>query len=98
MTNDPFAVLGLDETASDEAIREAYIAAIRISPPDRDPEGFRRIREAYEQLRDPERRLALRLFGPAPLLDLVALADAFPEERRHIGPELWLNILREPRR
>ena len=98
MTHDPFAVLGLDETASDEAIREAYIAAIRISPPDRDPEGFRRIREAYEQLRDPERRLALRLFGPAPLPDLVALADAFPEERRHIGPEQWLNILREPRR
>ncbi len=98
MTNDPFAVLGVDETANDETIREAYIAAIRTSPPDRDPEGFRRVRDAYEHLRDPERRLALRLFGPAPLSDLMALVDAFPQERRHIGPELWLNILREPRR
>jgi curved DNA-binding protein CbpA len=98
MTNDPFVILGIDETATDDAIREAYIAAIRIAPPDRDPEGFRRIREAYEQLRDPERRVALRLFGPAPLSDLMALAEGFPDERHHIGPELWLNILREPRR
>ncbi len=98
MTNDAFTVLGLTETATDEQIREAYIAAIRTSPPDRDPEGFRRIREAYEQLRDPERRLAFRLFGPAPLPDVMALADSFAEERHHIGPELWLNILRELRR
>ena len=98
MTHDPFAVLRLDETANDEMIREAYIVALRISPPDRDPEGFRRIRDAYEQLRDPERRLALRLFGPAPLTDLTALVETFPEERRYVGPELWLNILREPRR
>ncbi|MSQ47509.1 MAG: molecular chaperone DnaJ [Deltaproteobacteria bacterium] len=98
MTNAPFVVLGIDETASDEMIREAYIAALRISPPDRDPAGFSRIRDAYEQLRDPEKRLALRLFGPIPLPDLIALAETFPEERRHVGPELWLNVLREPRR
>ncbi len=98
MMNDPFAILGIDETATDEAIREAYMAAIRTSPPDRDPEGFRRIREAYEQLRDPERRIALRLFGPAPVADLMALADGFPAARHYIGPELWLNVLQEPRR
>lgn len=95
MITDPFVVLGLDETATDAMIRDAYIAAIRVSPPDRDPEGFRRVRDAYEQLRDPEKRIALRLFGPPPLLDLAALAETFPEERRHVGPELWLNILRE---
>lgn len=98
MTNDPFVVLGLDETASDEMIRDAYIAALRLSPPDRDPEGFSRIRDAYEQLRDPEKRIALRLFGPTPLLELTALAETFAEERRHVGPDLWLNVLREPQR
>ncbi len=98
MSNDPFVVLGLDETANDAMIRDAYIAAIRVSPPDRDPVGFSRIRDAYEQLRDPEKRLALRLFGPLPLSDLAALAETFPEERRHVGPDLWLNVLREPRR
>jgi curved DNA-binding protein CbpA len=94
----PFAVLGLEETADDEAIRDAYLTALRTSPPDRDPEGFRRIRDAYEQLRDKERRLALRLFGPPPLTDLAELLDAFPAERRHVGPGPWLNVLREQRR
>ena len=95
---DPFAVLGLEETATDEAVRAAYMQALRASPPDRDPEGFRRIREAYEALRDAERRLAFRLFGPPPLANLEELLDAFPEERRYVGPDPWLNVLREPRR
>jgi curved DNA-binding protein CbpA len=94
----PFAVLGLEETADDEAVRAAYLAALRTSPPDRDPEGFRRIRAAYEALQDKERRLALRLFGPPPLDDLLDLLDAFPEERHHVGPGPWLNVLREHRR
>ena len=63
---DPFAVLAIEETADDEAVRAAYVHALRTSPPDRDPEGFRRIRAAYEALRDTESRLALRLFGPPP--------------------------------
>ena len=94
----PFSVLGLEETADDEAVRAAYLTALRTSPPDRDPEGFRRIRDAYEALRDKERRLALRLFGPPPLTDLAELLDAFPRERRYVGPGPWLNVLREHRR
>jgi curved DNA-binding protein CbpA len=94
----PFTVLGLEETADDEAVRTAYLTALRGSPPDRDPEGFRRIRDAYEALRDKEHRLALRLFGPPPLTDLMELLDAFPPERRYVGPGSWLNVLRERRR
>jgi curved DNA-binding protein CbpA len=95
---DPFAVLDLKETADDEAVRAAYLRALRTSPPDRDPEGFRRIRAAYEALRDAESRLALRLFGPAPLANLDELLDAFPEERRYVGPGPWLDVVRESRR
>jgi curved DNA-binding protein CbpA len=94
----PFAALGVEETADDEAVRAAYLEAVRKSPPDRDPQGFKRIREAYEALRDSERRLALRLFGPPPLENLVELLDAFPMERRYVGPGPWLNVLREGRR
>lgn len=93
----PFAVLGIEETADDEAVRAAYLAAVRRSPPDRDPEGFRRVREAYEAVRDEERRLALRLFGPAPLDRLDALLDTIPDERRHVGPGPWLDLLRGDR-
>ena len=95
---DAFAILGLDESADDEAVRAAYVQALRTSPPDRDPEGFRRIRAAYEALRDAESRLALRLFGPPPLANLDELIDAFPEERRYVGPGPWLTVLRELRR
>jgi curved DNA-binding protein CbpA len=94
----PFAALGLDEGADDEAVRAAYLLAIRRCPPDRDPQGFRRIREAYEAIRDEERRLALRLFGPPPLDRLEALLDAFPDERHFVGPEPWLRVLRADRR
>jgi len=95
---DPFAILGVEETADDEAVRAAYLRALRTSPPDRDPEGFRRIRAAYEALRDTESRLALRLFGPPPLANLDELLEAFPGERCYVGPGPWLNVLREPRR
>ena len=93
----PFAVLGIEETASDGEVRTAYLAAVRRAPPDRDPEGFRRIREAYEAVRDEERRLALRLFGPLPLDGVEALLDALPDERRHVGSGPWLDVLRGDR-
>ena len=94
----PFAVLSLDEDASDAAVRAAYLAAVRAHPPDRDPAGFQRIREAYDAIRDEDRRLDLRLFGPPPLDRLEALLEAFPDERRHVGPDPWLAVLRETRR
>ena len=94
----PFAVLGLDEDATDAAVRAAYLVAVRAHPPDRDPAGFQRIREAYDAIRDEDRRVELRLFGPPPLDRLEALREAFPDERRHVGPDPWLAVLREPRR
>ena len=93
----PFAVLEIEETADDADVRAAYLAKVRRSPPDRDPDGFRRVREAYEAVRDEERRLALRLFGPAPLDRLEGLLEEIPDERRHVGPGPWLDVLRGER-
>ena len=93
----PFAALGIEETADDEAVRAAYLAAIRRSPPDRDPEGFQRVRDAYEAIRDEDRRLALTLLGPPPLESLQALLDVMPDERRHVGPGPWLDVIRGER-
>ena len=67
---DPYDTLGLDRQADDTAIRRAYARMVRQFPPEREPEAFRRIRAAYEQLRDPERRARLSLFllqPPPPL-------------------------------
>jgi hypothetical protein len=45
------AELGLEAPASAEAIRRAYLRAVREHPPERDADGFRRVREAYDLLR-----------------------------------------------
>lgn len=64
MTEDsPFAVLGVTPSASDREIRSAYFVALRQHPPESDPEGFKRVRKAYEALKDQRGRLKAQLFG-----------------------------------
>lgn len=59
--------LGLDDAEADAAaIKDAYRRALAGHPPDTDPEGFRRIRAAYELLRDPWSRAAELLDAQLP--------------------------------
>jgi len=48
--SDPYQVLGLRPGASHEEVRRAYFQRVRAHPPERDPETFKAIRAAYEQL------------------------------------------------
>jgi curved DNA-binding protein CbpA len=61
-TGDPYAVLGLKRGASHEEIRRAYFRKVREHPPETDPEAFKAIRAAYEQLRSAEQRAVTDLF------------------------------------
>ena len=61
---DPYAVLGVEPAVDDAGIRAAYRAAVQAHPPERDPEGFRRVRAAYEALRDPRARIERLLAQP----------------------------------
>lgn len=54
---DPYGELGLTRTATADEIKRVYFALVRAHPPEREPDTFKRVRAAYEQLRDPERRL-----------------------------------------
>jgi curved DNA-binding protein CbpA len=67
---DPYSVLGIDRQASEAEIKRAYFLLVRQYPPEREPEKFRDIRTAYEQLRDSDSRarLALFLLQPPPAL------------------------------
>ena len=51
LTENPYQVLGLERDASEAAIKQAYFALVREHSPERDPDGFKRIRAAYEKLR-----------------------------------------------
>lgn len=48
--------LGVAPEATQEEIKRAYFRAVRRYPPERDPEGFQALREAYETLGDPRSR------------------------------------------
>jgi len=53
---DPYEILGLERTATATQIKQAYFEQVRAHPPEREPAVFKRIRAAYERLRDPEQR------------------------------------------
>lgn len=50
--HDPFAILGVDRRADEKTLRSAYVRLIRHFKPEQHPEAFRRIRDAYEFLRE----------------------------------------------
>ncbi len=61
------ATLGLGPAEHDPAIiKQAYRRAVAEHPPDLDPDAFRRIRGAYELLRDPWARAKDILHSPLP--------------------------------
>jgi curved DNA-binding protein CbpA len=59
---DPYLILGVPRDATDERIHQAYLAAIRDCPAERDPQAFQAIRSAYESIKTQKRRLEYALF------------------------------------
>jgi curved DNA-binding protein CbpA len=60
----PYEILGISREASPGEIRKAYLKKLRLSPPERDPEGFKAVKHAYTLLQDAVQRktLDLKLF------------------------------------
>ncbi|MCU0734486.1 MAG: J domain-containing protein [Methylotetracoccus sp.] len=82
--SDPYRILGVPPTADDEAVRHAYLEAIRLCPPERDARRFEAIRAAYESVRDARSRLKQALFdhqAPTPDAVLEALVGPLPRRR-----------------
>jgi molecular chaperone DnaJ len=71
MARDYYDILGLSKSASDSDIKSAYRKLAMKYHPDRNPgdkkaeENFKEISEAYEVLKDPQKKAAYNQFGHA---------------------------------
>jgi len=59
---DPYETLGLPRGCDEADVRRRYLELVRQYPPDRAPERFTEIHQAYEKLRDPVVRVESKLF------------------------------------
>jgi curved DNA-binding protein CbpA len=95
---DPYAVLGLPADSDDETIRRRYLELVRQFSPERHPEKFAAVRQAYESLRDLDTRLRYRLFEAGKHESIDALIEELTcrSSRRRISLEALLAIAGKP--
>jgi curved DNA-binding protein CbpA len=86
-------VLGIPSQAGDEEIRAAYLRKVKEHPPEQSPAEFERIRDAYEILRDPRRRIRDRLFSADPHAPFAEIVNGRRPVRRFTGPRPWMEVL-----
>ena len=91
---DPRQALGVSPDAGDEEIRAAYLRKVKEHPPDRSPEEFERIRDAYDSLRDPRRRMRDTLLSVDPSAPFASTFEVKTPPRRFAGPQPWLEVLK----
>jgi curved DNA-binding protein CbpA len=91
---DPAEVLGVGAEAGEDEIRAAYLRKVKEHPPDRSPEEFERVRDAYDSLRDPRRRMRDRLLAADPFAPFASTVDLHARPRRFVGPQPWLEVLK----
>ncbi len=93
--DDPYAVLGVPDDADDEAIRRRYLELVRQYSPERHPERFAAIRQAYESLRDLDTRVRHRLFdaGRSESVEAIIEEIACQTPRRRLSLATLLTVL-----
>ena len=87
-------ILGVGPDATDAELRAAYLRGIAQYPPDRSPEEFEKLRDAFETLKDPRRRTIAMLESVSPFDPMSALPDGRTERREFAGPMAWLEVLK----
>jgi len=96
--SDPYLILGIATDADDDAIHQAYLAAVRACPPEVDPQGFEAVRSAYESIRGRRERIAHELFDTTPPSPMELLDRAAPTGApRRPSPDLFAALLRGDR-
>lgn len=58
----PYEILEVAVDVDDATLKKAYLTMVRRYPPERFPDDFQRIYQAYELIKTAEDRLSYRLF------------------------------------
>ena len=95
LDEDPQNILGVSQDADAGEIRTAYLNKIKEYPPERCPQEFERVRDAYKILSDSRRRTRVMLQSANPEAPLVTLLDNQKQDRQFVGPDAWLAALLE---
>jgi len=93
----PYDILSIDESAKQSEIRSAYIKKIQVFTPEKYPEKFQEINEAYNMIKDEVKRAELSVFGVQGFKKNERLADMLVEDhstRNRIGIDTWLDLMK----
>jgi curved DNA-binding protein CbpA len=94
----PWTVLDVSMEADDDQIRAAYLEKVKAFPPDRCGDQFQKIRDAYAQLKDHYQRSKWLILGSSSEAPLESLLAESPQQRRYLGPEPWLTMVKHKRK
>lgn len=79
--------------ATDEMIRQRYLTLVKQHPPERDPERFHKITEAYEAIKDRRSRIQSRLFDTLRNVDTKNALDDLIATAKYTKKRVGLNLL-----
>jgi curved DNA-binding protein CbpA len=85
-------VLGLAPDATLEQVRAAYLAKVQQFPPDREPEKFAEIHQAYQWLSDPLAFAEALIHSGTEPPDLEAIVDAAQAQPPRLTPAQLLSL------
>ncbi len=93
--SDPRQVLGVRLNDGPEEIRAAYLRKVKEFPPERCPEEFEAIRDAFESLNDVRKATLAMLRSGDPRASMVSVLEGEQPRRPYAGPQAWLDVLKD---
>jgi DnaJ-class molecular chaperone len=91
----PYQILGVTESASDEEIRTAYLTQLRKNPSDSNQQQFQQIQQAYDQIKDSDTRLRYRLFHVETITSEIIAQFIQPDPDDHRNRRVDLQTLQD---